>query len=200
MCSTFAKPNPRSSFRRSTQIHPSSFINQSPSSPASSLQLYSYLIEFPLSKTIYILILIPAQSWRGNMEARFGSFRHSFAEKRERERFLPPKGWHSDLDGFPNTQGTVENFGSRSGRWVRAKFAGSWEKLRGVCVTAWEMGRSDPRKIVFSAKMGLALMLISLLIFLKEPVKDLGTHYVWAILTVVVVFEFSIGMVISRLF
>ncbi|KAG5536216.1 hypothetical protein RHGRI_023861 [Rhododendron griersonianum] len=132
------------------------------------------------------------------MEARFGSFRHSFAEKRERERFLPPKGWHSDLDGFPDTQGTGENSGSRSGRWVRAKFAGSWGKLRGVCVTAWEMGRSDPRKIVFSAKMGLALMLISLLIFLKEPVKDLGTHYVWAILTVVVVFEFSIGATLSK--
>ncbi|KAE9467118.1 hypothetical protein C3L33_00978, partial [Rhododendron williamsianum] len=132
------------------------------------------------------------------MEARFGSFRHSFAEKRERERFLPPKGWHCDLDGFPNTQGTGEDSGSFSGRWVRAKFAGSWGKLRGVCVTAWEMGRSDPRKIVFSAKMGLALMLISLLIFLKEPVKDLGTHYVWAILTVVVVFEFSIGATLSK--
>lgn len=65
--------------------------------------------------------------------------------------------------------------------------------MQGVSRRAIKMGKSDPRKIVFSAKMGLALMLISLLIFLKEPFKQLSRYSVWAILTVVVVFEFSIG-------
>ncbi|XP_057480547.1 aluminum-activated malate transporter 9-like isoform X1 [Actinidia eriantha] len=129
------------------------------------------------------------------MAARMGSFRHSFAEKREREKLFPSKGCYSELDGFPNIDDKGENSGFCL---VRRKISESWQKLREIAAQAWEMGRDDPRTIVFSAKMGLALMLISLLIFLKEPVKDLGAHSVWAILTVVVVFEFSIGATLSK--
>jgi hypothetical protein len=69
-----------------------------------------------------------------------------------------------------------------------------WKTMEGIANKACQMGRSDPRKIIFAAKMGLALTIISLLIFLKEPFnKDIGRNSVWAILTVVVVFEFSIG-------
>ncbi|KAK9277222.1 hypothetical protein L1049_006761 [Liquidambar formosana] len=77
----------------------------------------------------------------------------------------------------------------------------SWNDLIDFFRKAWEMGRSDPRKIIFSIKMGLALSSVSLLIFWKEPQSevgniqnsDLGQYSIWAILTVIVMFEFSIG-------
>ncbi|GKD67710.1 aluminum-activated malate transporter 9-like protein [Tanacetum coccineum] len=78
------------------------------------------------------------------------------------------------------------------------KLKGLWNGLIGVLDKGWQMARNDPRKAVFSAKMGLALALISLLIFWREPLPDISEHYVWAILTVVVVFEFSIGATFSK--
>ncbi|XP_011077123.1 aluminum-activated malate transporter 4 [Sesamum indicum] len=58
---------------------------------------------------------------------------------------------------------------------------------------ALEMGRNDPRKIMHAIKMGLALSIVSLLIFWKEPFPDAAQYSIWAILTVIVMFEFSIG-------
>uniref|UniRef100_J3LGR0 Aluminum-activated malate transporter n=2 Tax=Oryza brachyantha TaxID=4533 RepID=J3LGR0_ORYBR len=61
----------------------------------------------------------------------------------------------------------------------------------------WAFVRKDPRKPVFAAKVATALGLITLLVFLREP-TDIASHSVWAILTVVVVFEFSIGATLSK--
>ncbi|XP_044476562.1 aluminum-activated malate transporter 9-like [Mangifera indica] len=83
-------------------------------------------------------------------------------------------------------------------RVICDKITSTTRRLVYVFDEAVRMGKSDPRKIVFAAKMGLALIVISLLIFLKEPVIELNRYYVWAILTVVVVFEFSIGATLSK--
>ncbi|OVA01426.1 Aluminum-activated malate transporter [Macleaya cordata] len=129
------------------------------------------------------------------MANKLGSFRYTFAE-RSKERLLQ-KGEFSEL-GFGSMVG-----GDERGRywWFRSPadcIANSWKSLKEVAVKAWQFGCADPRKFIFAAKMGLALVLISLLIFLKEPFKDLSRYSVWAILTVVVVFEFSIGATLSK--
>jgi hypothetical protein len=67
--------------------------------------------------------------------------------------------------------------------------------LGATCAAAAELralSRADPRKPVFALKVSLALVLISLIGFLREP-REIVDHTMWAILTAVLVFEFSIG-------
>jgi hypothetical protein len=72
--------------------------------------------------------------------------------------------------------------------------------LRDWGFAACELAKHNARNGIFSVKMGMALILVSLLIFMDESdYKDINTHSVWAILTVVVVFEFTIGMVFNLL-
>ncbi|KAJ4961069.1 hypothetical protein NE237_020979 [Protea cynaroides] len=124
--------------------------------------------------------------------AKTGSFKYIFAEK-SRERLLYQRGYSligSDSDDEESRCGCFRRLGDA--------ITGLWKDLPEILIKAWEFGRSDPRKIIFAAKTGLALVLISLLIFLREPLKDLSRYSVWAILTVVVVFEFSIGATLSK--
>ncbi|KAF8037650.1 hypothetical protein BT93_B0504 [Corymbia citriodora subsp. variegata] len=116
-----------------------------------------------------------------------------------RERLVSSRGY-SEL-GFSHI-GTAgdRNVSCCSYRCVSEAVARWWKKLGRVASKAYSMGKSDPRKIVFSAKMGLALTLVALLIFWKAPFnfKDMGRYSVWALLTVIVVFEFSIGATLSK--
>ncbi|GAU33219.1 hypothetical protein TSUD_144800 [Trifolium subterraneum] len=68
-----------------------------------------------------------------------------------------------------------------------------WKKMKRVGLRVWGMGHSDPREVVFAVKMGVALFIISLLSFLKQPFQDVEKYSLWAILTVVLIFEFNIG-------
>ncbi|GMH27517.1 hypothetical protein Nepgr_029360 [Nepenthes gracilis] len=132
------------------------------------------------------------------MSSKFGSIRQSFLD-RGKERILSRKGY-SEL-------GLGSSDGDRDGDdGVKCRCFGVLsDKIlnfgNGIQVTAfkfYEMGRSDPRKFFFAAKMGLSLALTSLLIFLNEPLKNASSYSIWAILTVVVVFEFSVGATLNK--
>ncbi|CAN4100640.1 unnamed protein product [Withania somnifera] len=60
-------------------------------------------------------------------------------------------------------------------------------------IKAIGMGRKDPREVIFAAKMGSALSLVSIIIFFKEPLSYIGKYSIWAIL-----FEFSIGATLNK--
>lgn len=126
------------------------------------------------------------------MSAKIGSFRHSFAE-RSKERLLSRKGY-SDF-GLNSTDDDASEDGikCRCFRWISDGVINFWTNLQNIFIQFYDMGRKDPRKAVFAAKMGLSLALVSLVVFFKEPLSNVSQYSIWAILTVVVVFEFSVG-------
>ncbi|XAR61215.1 hypothetical protein NMG60_11034855 [Bertholletia excelsa] len=54
------------------------------------------------------------------------------------------------------------------------------------------------RKLIHSIKVGIALVLVSLLYLLDPLYKQVGENAMWAIMTVVVVFEFSAGATLGK--
>ncbi|KAG4943434.1 hypothetical protein JHK82_047601 [Glycine max] len=71
------------------------------------------------------------------------------------------------------------------------------DKLRVFLSLAWEsvwkMGRDDPRRVIYAFKVGFSLTLVSLLYLLEPFFKGLGENVIWAVMTVVVVFQFTAG-------
>ncbi|CAL9181010.1 unnamed protein product [Musa hybrid cultivar] len=121
------------------------------------------------------------------MAPKLESFHYNF-EQRSNERLLSSTILYHEP--YPRQRGCFHRLADGA--------AATWACLCGLAVEGWEFGRSGPRKVVFAAKMGLALTIISLLIFLRVTFHDLSKHSVWAILTVVVVFEFNIGATLSK--
>eukprot|EP00249_Psilotum_nudum_P002652 c15778_g1_i1 orf=683-2353(-) len=64
--------------------------------------------------------------------------------------------------------------------------------------SAWQSIKEDPRRVIHSLKMAFALSLAFLLVLVEAPYEQLGSHAIWAILTVVVVFELTVGATLSK--
>jgi len=71
------------------------------------------------------------------------------------------------------------------------------ERVRRYSALAWrtalKVGKEDPRRVVHSLKVGLALTLVSLLYLIKPLFEGIGQNAMSAVLTVVVVMEFTVG-------
>ncbi|GAB4859840.1 hypothetical protein Ancab_011320 [Ancistrocladus abbreviatus] len=83
-------------------------------------------------------------------------------------------------------------------RWLKA----GCEKLRCAVMefrhTAKKLAKDDPRRIVHSMKVGLAITLVSLFYYFEPLYEGFGVSAMWAVLTVVVVFEYSVGATLGK--
>lgn len=53
----------------------------------------------------------------------------------------------------------------------------------------------DIKKLIHSTKVGISLVLVSLLYILNPLFDQVGENAMWAIMTVVVIFEFNAGII-----
>ncbi|XP_055811838.1 aluminum-activated malate transporter 13-like [Solanum dulcamara] len=60
------------------------------------------------------------------------------------------------------------------------------------------LAKLDMKKVIHSVKVGIALVLVSLLYLLDPLFQTVGQNAMWAIMTVVVVFEFFVGATLSK--
>ncbi|KAF3439466.1 hypothetical protein FNV43_RR17744 [Rhamnella rubrinervis] len=74
-----------------------------------------------------------------------------------------------------------------------------WERqVVEVAKKAKKIGKEDPRTIIHSLKVAVALTLVSLFYYYQPLYDNFGVNAIWAVLTVVVVFEFSVGATLGK--
>ncbi|KAE9600728.1 putative aluminum-activated malate transporter [Lupinus albus] len=74
----------------------------------------------------------------------------------------------------------------------------SWCKLVNTTKMVKKLGEDDPRRVIHSFKVGLALVLISILQHLRPTFYAFGDNILWAVLTVALVLEFSVGATLGK--
>ncbi|XP_077242941.1 aluminum-activated malate transporter 12-like [Tasmannia lanceolata] len=70
--------------------------------------------------------------------------------------------------------------------------------LKSLRQRIWEVGREDPRRVIHALKVGLALTLVSMLYLLEPLFEGIGQNAMWAVITVVVVLEFTAGATLCK--
>lgn len=93
--------------------------------------------------------------------------------------------------GNRRTKAAVLGGGGR--RWPE-KWVSKVGKIgKAVIEEALKAGKEDRRKVVHSLKVGIALTIASLLYLLEPLFNGMGQNSIWAILTVILVLEFTAG-------
>lgn len=63
---------------------------------------------------------------------------------------------------------------------------------------AWKIGVDDPRKFIHCLRVGIALCVVSLFYYMRSLYDGVGGNAIWAVMTVVVVFEYNVGATLYK--
>ncbi|MCL7035224.1 hypothetical protein MKW94_005365, partial [Papaver nudicaule] len=83
-------------------------------------------------------------------------------------------------------------------KWIKALTVRALDNVVEFANKVKKVGKDDPRRVTHSIKVGLALSLVSLLYYFRPLYGGFGVSTMWAVLTVVVVFEFSVGATLGK--
>ncbi|XP_076906151.1 aluminum-activated malate transporter 12-like [Bidens hawaiensis] len=67
-----------------------------------------------------------------------------------------------------------------------------------ICRKTWKVAKDDLRRLIHAFKVGLSLTLVSLLYLMEPMFKGIGQNAIGAVMTVVVVLEFTVGATICK--
>lgn len=82
---------------------------------------------------------------------------------------------------------------ARAWAWLVSCVLTSRDRVLGFGRRVWRIGADDPRRAVHGLKVGLALALVSVFYYTRPLYDGVGGAAMWAVLTVVVVFEYTVG-------
>ncbi|GMI97291.1 hypothetical protein HRI_003398300 [Hibiscus trionum] len=86
----------------------------------------------------------------------------------------------------------------RGCQWLKSLPNKFCDKTMEIARKTKKLGQDDPRRIVHALKVGLAITLVSLFYYFEPLYDSFGDSAMWAVLTVVLVSEFSVGATLGK--
>ncbi|KAL9430361.1 hypothetical protein AB3S75_025701 [Citrus x aurantiifolia] len=87
----------------------------------------------------------------------------------------------------------------RAWTWLkRLMVGGFFLKICKFLEKAWNLAVDEPKKVIHGLKVGLAISLVSLFYYMRPLYDGVGGNAMWAVMTVVVVFESSVGATLGK--
>ncbi|KAF9665347.1 hypothetical protein SADUNF_Sadunf16G0113300 [Salix dunnii] len=94
--------------------------------------------------------------------------------------------------------GEKTGFFTRGRRSLKALTVQFKVKMLDMASNIKKLGQDDPRRVIHSLKVGLAITLVSIICYYQPLYSNFDETAIWAIMTVVVVFEFSVGATLGK--